>query len=542
MYAKTKTHVVLAVLLATSVLAAETPKLTVIFVIDQFAYHYLPKVKPYLSGGIKKILDSGLFYENAIFPHGMPSTPAGHAALSTGTYGCINGFTSYGRIDANDNYILITDDHRPESATFSPDGTYDYGCSPKSLMCDTLADQFVLATTTKTTNHAYGISFKARSAIPIAGHSGKAIWFDDASGMLTSSKAYFDTIPPWFETFRTAHRVKTGDSFTWQTIAPLSDPRYNSSHLNNYQYSSPTIINHPFTIDTSTKAPFSTFARTPFAHQLLLDAAKACLDAVLTTNSNNRLLLWISLSNFDFCGHIFGPDSLEQLDMIYRLDQQIADFLAYAKTIVPEKQTLIALTADHGVMPIPEILNKKSFPFPTRIPVNDLIQEMNTTIAKEFNIKNIVSVFEAPMFYLSKKGLAKAGKKRTALIKRLETLIESKPYIRQCWTNEELFAPAGPDLHYRKLFAKHIFKDRGGELILFLAPYQQLTKYPTGSSHATPYRYDVHVPLAISYKGHTPKTHITKPVSMLQLAGSLAKLIEIEPPSAAVKGYLPGIE
>src|SRR3989338_1677657 len=61
-----------------------TPKLSVIIIIDQFAYHYLPKLKNHFRYGFKHLIKNGINYVNAYHPHGIPETTPGHNALNTG--------------------------------------------------------------------------------------------------------------------------------------------------------------------------------------------------------------------------------------------------------------------------------------------------------------------------------------------------------------------------------------------------------------------------------------------------------------------------
>ena len=90
---------------------AKPPRLTIIFVIDQFAYHYFPKLEKHLKGGIKYLLDNGINYTNAYFPHAMPATATGHAALNTGTFAKDHGFIGNSWFDNEGNRIACDDDN-----------------------------------------------------------------------------------------------------------------------------------------------------------------------------------------------------------------------------------------------------------------------------------------------------------------------------------------------------------------------------------------------------------------------------------------------
>ena len=110
------------------------PRLTVIFVIDQFAHHYIERIKPYLKGGIAFLLDNGIVYQNAYFPHAMPSTATGHAALNTGCFAKDHGLIGNKWFGPQGEKIYCDDDSVKNAAVFGSNGkTLNYGKSAKNL-------------------------------------------------------------------------------------------------------------------------------------------------------------------------------------------------------------------------------------------------------------------------------------------------------------------------------------------------------------------------------------------------------------------------
>jgi arylsulfatase A-like enzyme len=55
-------------------------------------------------------------------------------------------------------------------------------------------------------------------------------------------------------------------------------------------------------------------------------------------------------------GHRFGPGSREQLDNLLRVDQELARLLEFFDEAVGPGRWVLALSADHGVLEIPEYL------------------------------------------------------------------------------------------------------------------------------------------------------------------------------------------
>src|SRR5262249_55434186 len=65
-------------------------------------------------------------------------------------------------------------------------------------------------------------------------------------------------------------------------------------------------------------------------------------------------LLAISFSALDKVGHDFGPNSHEIQDVLIRLDRTLGDLFAGLDTLIGAGNYVVALTADHGVAPMPE--------------------------------------------------------------------------------------------------------------------------------------------------------------------------------------------
>lgn len=182
-------------------LYAQTPKLTVVIVIDQFSAHYIPKLRPFLKGGIKMLDQEGVSYLNAFYDHCLPATGPGHTLLTTGTYGSVHGIINNIWYDAEGQAMICDDDLRLQSAIFAPKGTHKHGKSAHNIMVDNLSDQLIMHSYPQAHNTVWSLSLKSRAAICMAGRLGKAIWFDDKTGHYTSSKAYFKELPEWVKAF-----------------------------------------------------------------------------------------------------------------------------------------------------------------------------------------------------------------------------------------------------------------------------------------------------------------------------------------------------
>ena len=450
----------------------KNPKLTVVIIIDQFAYHYLPKLKNYFHYGLHTLLKDGQVYTQAYHAHGIPETTPGHHAISTGTLPKDHGAILNQWLNAEYKREYYVTDPDPKAAVFQPsyalrsselvaskgkpDPAHPDGKSCVKTMVDGLSDQFVLASTPQCNHKAFALSLKAHPAIATAQRLGKPIWFDEVYGGFTSSKKYFDALPEWVSTFNKSKKFSTLSHVTWRTMRRTKNACYNFADIKNYDYAGlpfsmaaiPSIA-----IDRKLAQPFELYLKTPIASQALIDLAKSCIKHNFNKNSD-RMLVWLSLSSLDLVGHIYGPDSLEAIDTLYHVDKQIADLMKFIHKIIDPKECLYVLTGDHGIPPMPELMQKRGIPNARRIMAQPLIDDMNKMILEKYALNTIVRGFEPTYFVLDKKLFGQQDhQKQMAILADLKNFLQHQPGIKRVWTAAELeqetFQADQPENHYK---------------------------------------------------------------------------------------------
>ncbi len=93
------------------------------------------------------------------------------------------------------------------------------------------------------------------------------------------------------------------------------------------------------------------FELTPFANEYTAAFAKAAIENEKLGQGDQTDVLTVSFSANDLLGHSFGPYSQEVEDMTLRTDRVLADFFGYLDQRIGLANTIIVLTADHGVAP-----------------------------------------------------------------------------------------------------------------------------------------------------------------------------------------------
>jgi predicted AlkP superfamily pyrophosphatase or phosphodiesterase len=522
----------------------QPPKLTVIVVVDQMAYSYFNKLTPFFKYGLKYLLDHAVIYTNTTMPNGYPCTAAGHALFNTGTTANNHGFVGNKLINDEGKIVTCDYDDAEQSAVLSPDGVYDHGRSAQYLMVDGITDQCVLQSTPSSPFSSYSISLKSRSAIATAGKLGKALWFDQHTGFFTSSKAYFDTLPHWVQQFNKEKDVSNTGMITWQRMYQQRPYAYTFFNVDNYQFAhgQKTMIDIPLAVPdiSHPKHPYHLFQKTPYANKLLLDCALTCINNHVSRKDKNRLLLWVCLSPLDKVGHKYGPDSLEAIDMIYHLDKQLQKFIRRTLQSVGKHQVLFVLTADHGIMPIPELLNEAGLTQAKRINQADFMRSINEAVDADHQVPNIVIDYLNQGLVLDNHVLEPMdAHQHEDIIHHIKELAFAASGIKNVWTLDEISRMTTQPNTIEDNIKKQIYPGRCGSLIAQPKPYSLITNSLTGTSHETPYEYDTHIPLMIFHPGKFERKYVRQPVSALQLANTIAELLNVPKPSASTSEVLP---
>jgi arylsulfatase A-like enzyme len=524
----------------------QPPKLTVIFVVDQFAPQSLMTIKPYVQDGFKILLTEGVVFTNAHHPHGMPATCTGHTALSTGAYANEHGIVGNSWFTSRGICIECDDASAEDAAVLAPDGVYNYGKSPHHIMVDGISDHFVLSSTEHRKRHAYAISLKSRAAIATADRAGIALWFDNQAGVFTSSKAYMHELPAWVASFNSLNKVESPGTVYWKQKFPDKSGAYAFPLANDYRYVriGKSLINTKVPIGPEVAAdnPYQLYVLTPDANKLVCDCATECIKTYIAESKADELLLWVCISSLDKLGHQFGPWSKETFDMLYYLDTQIGDVMKAAEKLINGEEILYILTSDHGIAPILEQLHDRGINLGHRIQSKELIKALNDYIESEYGYANLIYGTKGHQLYLNTKLLRNIPSvQRNAIIEDLQETLEAYEGIKKVWTHKELHTQSFSKYSAEQYFKQQLFRNRSGTLIMQVYPYTIIGSHTYGTSHKTPYTHNTNVPLIMYQKNKIEKKQINTKVLTLQLVPTLAHLLQVTQPSAAMTDVLPGI-
>jgi len=373
-------------------------------------------------------------------------------------------------------------------------------------------------------------SIKARSAITMAGHKGSsATWIDPPGTLVTSS--VFETMP-FVEEFAKKNPVAQDYGKTWSLLLPQTAYLYDEAAVGARALDGwTTTFPHALRGKEGSAAPDAAFyeqwATSPFADTHLTKLAETAVDSIGLGKSRGTDFLGVSYSSVDYVGHTFGPRSREIQDILVRLDKDLGDLFAFLDKNVGAGNYVVALTADHGVAPIPADMQK------TGVDAGVLsLPELQARIEKALEPLNYTKPAVARMagneVYFSE-GIYERLKADPAAMKAVLDAISTMPGVAAVYRTEELGNGTTPIAQTRKAAVLSYFAGRSGDLYILQKPYwltdssAEGSKRVTGTGHGTPYNYDQHVPVFFMGFGIQPGEYF-EPVTPADIAPTLGAL------------------
>jgi len=507
----------LVVLLLVSNLASGSaynarPKLVVIIIVDQLRGDYLERYRDQFgSGGFRLFLDHGAVFTNCHYDYASTFTAPGHATLSSGTYSNGHGiFTNDWWDTRKKRMVSSVEDDAVTILGSTGDGVQNPGASPHNLLASTLGDELKLATQGKA--RVFGIGLKDRSAILPAGWAGDgAYWIDKTTGVWLSSSYYRSKLPAWVDQFNHSGRADRYWNREWKDA-------------------------NGRTLRTTARKPGALFyevvGHTAFANEYELEFVRELITQEKLGSGPATDLLVISISAVDMLGHEVGPDSPQLAAMILTLDRQLAGFFDFLGKQFGLGNLWVALSADHGVAPLPSAAEKLRIP-DVVVDEPQLRSRVNATLSSRLSPghpRSFVRELDLPLVFVSDEAFSAINMKEGEAEQTVGTALPQNQ-MRGYITRAQLEHGNVPMTSLRSQYL-HSYSPYGGWYLWVVPPPFLFTAHAT-TGHGSPYSYDTHVPLAFfgpPFQAGTYRTH-TEPVD---LAATLASLLGINAPTHAV--------
>jgi hypothetical protein len=530
-------------------------KLAVLVVFDQMRGDYLQQWRPYFrDDGFARLQRDGAWFTNCHYPYAITTTGPGHASILTGACPDAHGIVNNNWIEkgvaaycaGRDVYKLVPEPPPPQKKDAKPPP----GGTPEFLLSETVAD--VLKEATGGRAKVFGMSFKDRSAIlPTGKWADGAYWFE--SGAFRTSTYYTEKlrdtggVHPWVREFNDSRRAARWLGKGWTQFRPDLD--YDALSGRDDQngegsgHAQGRTFPHPTGGAKLDKQYYDALGNSPFGNDMLLELAKACVTAEKLGSHDVPDLLVVSFSSNDSIGHTWGPDSHEVLDVTLRSDALMADLLAFLDKTVGRDQYLLAVTADHGVCPLPEVARAKGLaPFAARINPTELRKALDAHLTKVYPKSKPADGASArwveepafPWVYLNPRLVQAVGVPREAVAAEVAKWLVTQtevPGVARALTRTELSGPVSVSDAVAVSAKRSFHPARSGDVCVILQPYSIL--WPgDGTNHGTPHPYDTHVPLLVYGPGIRGGER-NEPTTPQALASIFAKMLDVRRPKDA---------
>lgn len=495
---------------AAAVAAPQTgraPKLVVAIVVDQFRYDYLTRFRHEYQGGFAILLEKGAVFTQARYPQFPTVTAVGHSMVMTGATPAMSGIVGNSWYSREERRVVtsvcddtVTNIGRPSPPTSAGgDCTDSSPASPRRMIVDTVGDEL---RNVSPQSKVVGVSLKARSAVLPAGHTATgAYWFDD-SGAFVSSSFYGTSLPAWAVDFNKTSPANEYAGREWMGL-----------HFG------------------QGAALYRQIPASPWGNELIEAFAEAAIDGEQLGKRGVTDVLTISFSSNDYVGHRFGPDDPHVQDMALRLDHLLDRMFHFIDARgIGIGNTLVVVTADHGVAPIPERNRERHMPG-GREPVGQVNQEIETALTARFGAGEwlVRKDLESPTYLneelIQQKGLRAADVERVAAAALLKV-----PSVFRVYTREQLETGLCGDRVADAVNAG-FFASRSGDIVVLSDPYW--IGGTSGTTHGSPFSYDNHVPLIFMGPQIRPGLYRSG-VSIADIAPTLSELLNVETPAGSV--------
>ncbi|MGB8494634.1 MAG: alkaline phosphatase family protein [Candidatus Acidiferrum sp.] len=508
------------------------PKLVVMIVVDQMRGDYVEKFRGQWTGGLKRLVEEGAWFREAAFPYAATETCVGHATISTGAFPASHGMIANSWWDRNQQkMVTCTSDPNAKNVAYAG-GSTKGGDSAVRMQLPSFAEELKFQTAGAT--RVVTFSLKARAAITLAGHrADAATWLDSSTGAWVTSSTYGTM--PFVEEFAKKHPLSEDYGKTWSLSLPESAYFYDEKATGaappgEWSLTFPHPLRGKQGGSSADEVFFEHWASSPFADTYLTHMAEAAIDSLGLGIAGGTDFLGVSYSTVDYVGHAYGPRSREIQDILVRLDKDLGELLAHLDQKVGRGNYIVALSADHGAVPVPEDMARTGVDAGVLI-IPELQERMEKALELFNYPKPAIARLAKGNVYFSPGIYARLQQDPAALRAVMDTTL-AQPGVAAVYRAEDLSGAVSSSSQIRTALTLSYFPSRSGDLFIVPKPYWLVGGSPagkrggSGTGHGTPYNYDQHVPLLLLGYGIQPGEYF-RAVTPADIAPTLAALCGI---------------
>ena len=508
-----------AIWLTGPVAASDSPRLVVILVIDQFRADYIDTYGQQWTHGLRRLVDGGARFTDAAYPYFSTVTCAGHATIATGSYPATHGMiaNSWWDRETGRSVRCTFDPQTPAISYGVTDVTRD-GESGHRLLVPTLADE--MRTQLDGGVRVATFSLKERSAIALAGQRADALLWLGGDGSWLTSRAFSSRPVTFVADVISTHPMTSAFGDAWVRTTDAAGYLYKDD-AEGERPPAEWGRTFPHPLAGADRQFIERWKTSPWSDAYLARLGIWAVEYLDLGQRNTTDYLAIGFSALDLVGHRFGPRSHEVQDLLIQLDRTIGELLDELDRRVGTDRYVVALSADHGVSPVPEQMQAAGFDA-GRVRMRTIRERVESTLVARFGPGTYVAGVRAGGVYFAP-GVYERLEADPSALEAAIRMLEDTPGIAQVFRHKALAAgEAAADPEIRAV-ALSFHPDRSGDLMFTQKPY-----WISGSaaSHGTSNLYDRRVPL-ILYGAGMCAGRYAGPATPADIAPTLGRLIGV---------------
>ena len=472
------------------------------------------------------MLNQGFSCENTFIPYVPTITACGHSSIFTGSVPAISGISGNFWWDKEQMRSVYCTEDRSVKTVGS---TSTLGImSPKNLLVTTICDELRLATNFR--SKVIGIAIKDRGGILTAGHSANAAyWYDNTTGDWITSTYYMNALPKWVNDFNSQKLVDKYFQGEWKLLYDANTYVQSSADEKKYEGKA---LGTKFPYDLKKiQNKYGSLAVTPFGNNFTNEFAKAAINAEQLGADDITDFLTISFSSPDYIGHNFGPNSIEAEDGFLRLDKDLGNLFDFLDSKIGKGQYTAFLSADHGVVPVPEFLQENKLPG-GRVYLSRITENLNRLLREKYSINEIIVSDENYQIHLNHPRLDSAKINKKEVIQWIVDHLSAEPGVFRAFALADLNSIPLP-ARIRDMINSGYNPRRNGDIQLLLQPGFIDAYSAVGTTHGLWNPYDSHIPL-LWYGWGIKQGKTNRETYMTDIAATLAAMLRIQMPSGCV--------
>ncbi|HUK62667.1 MAG TPA: alkaline phosphatase family protein, partial [Dongiaceae bacterium] len=279
-----------------------------------------------------------------------------------------------------------------------------------------------------------------------------------------------------------------------------------------------TDFTFPHYLPADTATAMRALPDSPYMDELTLQVALTGMKQLNLGAGPWTDVLAISLSTTDAVGHRYGPASREMHDQVLRLDRALGAFLDSLYAVRDPAHVVVALTADHGVAPIPEEYVSQEHKPAQRVDLSSIALRVDSALAKRGANPDDFR-FEDAMLFVHRDALERAKINADSVVRAFSAEISAVPGVQHVYRTADLAKDTARDMAARRWYHS-LPPDYPVELVVVLRPFSVFGTYAPGI-HGSPYDYDNRVPV-ILYGAPFKAGQYAAPSLVVDLAPTLA--------------------